>query len=130
MLRVHGIVMLFTLSLQYPAIFILMITMAVYGYVQPFRQLAVNILEVILSINTIVLLLLENTETIRDDLDSTLNLAADGLQGSGCQDEVDGVTDFSWLLMVFYYLPLIISCCAGGVWLAVKIRYCWCILTG
>jgi len=41
---------------------------------------------------------------------------------------VDGVTDFSWLLMIFYYLPPIISCSAGGVWLGVKIRY-WCIHT-
>ena len=113
----------YILSLQYPAVFILMVTLAVYGYVQPFEQLAVNILEVILSINTIVLLLLENTETISDDLDSALNQTADNVQGSRCQDEVDGVTDFSWLLMVFYYLPLIISCSAGGVWLGVKIRY-------
>ena len=97
-----------------------MITAAVYSYVQPFKQLAVNVLETVLSINTIILLLLRNTSTIRDDLSSLGRQLS--LNETLCQDEVKGVTDFSWLLLPVYYLPLIISCTSGGVWAVLKGR--------
>lgn len=97
-----------------------MITAALYGYIQPFEELHVNILETVLSINTLILLLLRNTEDIEDTLDT--------LEGQlprnemVCQDKIRGVTIFSWLLMPFYYLPLIISCTFGGVWAFIRIR--------
>jgi hypothetical protein len=106
---------------EYPAIFVLMITAAVYSYVQPFKQLAVNVLETVLSINTIILLLLRNTSTIRDDLSSLGRQLS--LNETLCQDEVKGVTDFSWLLLPVYYLPLVISCTSGGVWGVLKGRH-------
>ena len=91
-----------------------MITAAFYGHTQPFKQLAVNVLETVLSINTIILLLLRNTHTIRDSFDS---LGDQKLYNETlCQDEVKGVTAFSWLLLPVYYLPLVICCTVGGVW--------------
>lgn len=99
-----------------------MITAAVYGHVQPFKQLAVNVLETVLTINTIILLLLKNTETIRDNL-SSLSLGKKLPHNKTIphneahfQDELKDVTDFSWLLLPVYYLPLFISCTVGGVW--------------
>ena len=96
-----------------------MITAAVYGHTQPFKQFAVNVLETVLSINTIILLLLKNTETIRDNL-SSLSLVPHNEtiphNKTHFQDELKGTTDFSWLLLPVYYLPLVIACTVGGVW--------------
>lgn len=97
-----------------------MITAALYSYIQPFEQLHVNILETILSINTLILLLLRNTEDISDTLGTIERQLPQNEMD--CQDDIRGVTDFSWLLLPVYYLPLIICCTAGGVWVYIKIR--------
>ena len=94
-----------------------MITAAVYGHTQPFKQFAVNVLETVLSINTIILLLLRNTRTIRDILGSP-----ESFDTTACEDNVKGVTDFSWLLLPAYYLPLVITCTVGGVWAVLRGR--------
>lgn len=97
-----------------------MIMAVLYSYIQPFEELHVNVVETVLSINTLILLLLRNTEDIRENL-GTLNKQS-SQNGTVCQDEVNGVTDFSWLLMPVYYLPLIICCTVGGVWVFVRVR--------
>lgn len=97
-----------------------MITAALYSYIQPFEQLHVNILETVLSINTLILLLLRNTQDISDNLDTLKKQSPQN--GTVCQDDVRDVTAFSWLLLPVYYLPLIICCIAGGVWAYIKIR--------
>ena len=94
-----------------------MITAAVYGHMQPFKQLAVNVLETVLCINIITLLLLRNTETIKDNLGSL-----ESFNTTVCEDNVKGVTDFSWLLLPVYYLPLVITCSVGGVWAVLRGR--------
>ena len=94
-----------------------MITAAVYGHMQPFKQFAVNVLETVLSINTIILLLLRNTRTIGDILGSPKSFDT-----TACEDNVKSVTDFSWLLLPVYYLPLVISCTVGGVWAVLRGR--------
>ena len=96
-----------------------MITVAVYGYIQPFKHLAVNILEIVLSINTLILLLLRNTENIEDSLGT---LGQQPLHSGGCQDEVEGVTDFVWLLLPVYYLPLLMFCTVGLGWGFLRVR--------
>ena len=98
-----------------------MVTVSVYGYVQPFKQLAVNILETVLATNTLILLLLRHTKIISDELGSLGNQPLVNETGS-CRDGVEGVTGISWLLLPVYYMPLIISCSAGAVWAAFRIR--------
>ena len=97
-----------------------MVITATYIYVQPFKQTVVNILEAILSINTLILLLIRNTDVIRDSLDSFEQQPP--RNKTICQDDVEGVTDFSWLLLPDYYLPLVICCTVGGVWVVLKGR--------
>ena len=102
---------------KYPAAFVLMITAAVYGYIQPFTHTAVNILESSLSINTLVLLLLRNTGTIEENL-GTLGKQSGHKRSCG----VEGVTDFAWLLMPMYYLTLLVFCAVGTVWTTLTVR--------
>ena len=106
--------------LQYPAIFMLMISSSVYGFVQPFQHLAVNILETVLSINTLILLLLRNTDIIEEDLGS---LSQQPEHAETCQDKVEGLTAFTLLLLPLYYLPLMIGCSIGGVWITFQVRW-------
>ena len=94
-----------------------MITAAVYGHTQPFKQFAVHVLETVLSINTIILLLLRNAKTIKDNLGSS-----ESFNTTVCEDNVKGVTNFSWLLLPVYYLPPVICCTVGGVWAVLRGR--------
>ena len=106
---------------QYPAMFVLMIITAVNGYVQPYKHHAANILETVLSVNTLVLLLLRNTATIEEALGNLGEQAADS-QLSTCQDNMDGVTDFVWLLQPAYYLPLVLLCAVGATWISMRLK--------
>ena len=98
----------------------LMISSSLYGFVQPFQHLAVNILETVLSINTLILLFLRNIDTIEEDLGS---LSQQPEHASTCQDKVEGLTAFTLLLLPLYYLPLMIGCTVGGVWIAFEVRW-------
>ena len=101
--------------------FVLMIITAVNGYVQPYKHHAANILETVLSVNTLVLLLLRNTATIEEALGNLGEQAADS-QLSTCQDNMDGVTDFVWLLQPAYYLPLVLLCAVGATWISLRLK--------
>lgn len=101
-----------------------MVLIAVYGYFQPFKATAVNILEVVLSVDTIILLLLRRTETIEDALgmSSVVQIQSRNESDTDCVGEVKGITDFTWLLFPLYYLPLLISCAAAVVWIALELK--------
>ena len=98
-----------------------MITAAVYGYLQPFKETGVNIIETGLSINTLILLLLRNTDKVEESL-GTLEEQSDFDENSSCQDSVDGVTDFVWLLLPLYYLPLVAFGTVGVIWISLRVR--------
>lgn len=101
--------------------------MAVYGYVQPFREKAANILEVVFSIDVIILLLLKGTTTVNDALGmpsitySTLKSNSSDI----CTEKVSTIkiTAFSWLLFPFYYFCLVITCAVAIVWTIMQMRY-------
>lgn len=101
-----------------------MITAAVYGYIQPFKQSSVNALEVALSINTLVLLLLRNTDDIEDSLGTLTEQSQHNETSNGCRDTVQGVTNFSWVLFHVYYLPLLAFCVLGTIAAFFALRYC------
>ena len=70
---------------------------------------------------SLVLLFLRNTDTIEDVL-SSLGTQPSRDNTTICHDEVEGVTDFAWLLLPVYYLPLVALCTVGGVWIVHKGR--------
>ena len=109
--------------MQYAATVLFMMTLALYGFVQPYKEKVANMLEVIFSIDTIVLLLLQETSTINDAIGilsisySTLNSSSDD-----CISEFSSITPFTWLLFPFYYMSLLITSVTLAVWSIVQIR--------
>jgi len=108
--------------LQHPAIFILSVIIAVFGFLQPYKNLYNNVLEVLLSLDVLTLLLVRNTEQFSDELQmlpqQSLNLTTEGT----CRNAVEGITAFSWLLFPFYYFPLVVFLIIVVIWMAFNVR--------
>ena len=91
---------------------------AVFGFLQPYENLYCNVLECLLSLDVLVLLLMRNTAQISDKLqvppqnNTTANQCAD----------ISGVTGFTWLLLPFYYFPLIVLALVCSVILTRHVR--------
>ena len=107
---------------QVYASIVLVVLIALYGYAQPYRSTLANILELIFQTNFLILILLEGTSLIRDSLFTfpvTDNI-------SSTRDYESGTSPLTWLLLPFYYLPVVVFvlvCTAYGV------HYLWYVLT-
>ena len=104
----------------------LILILGSYGFTQPFKQKAANILEVVLSIDAIILLLLRETTTVEDEMGMPSIIDASHISSSsstseGCTDELQDITDFAWLLFPFYYFTLIVTCGAAVTWITLLI---------
>ena len=86
---------------QYPAIFILSVIIAVFGFLQPYKNIYNNILESLLSLDVLVLLMMRNTQQITEQL----QVLPHSNITNGCTD-INGVTEFTWLVSPFYYAPV------------------------
>lgn len=102
-----------------------MIILALYGFVQPFRSRAANILEVVFSVDVLILLLLRETTTIEDEVGTSSIIdsveISSGSSGDECKDEIKSITDFAWLLFPFYYFSILITCVVGIIWIILMI---------
>ena len=78
--------------------------LAVFGFLQPYKNLYCNVLECLLSLDVLVLLLMRNTAQISDELQV---LPQNNMTANQCAD-ISGVTGFTWLLLPFYYFPVIV----------------------
>lgn len=111
---------------QYPAIFVLSIFMLIVGFVRPYLDKINNYLELLLGSNVLLLLLLRNTEQLKEELKyiplqegqrlDPLRKCTEGVQ-------VEGASGFAWLLFVFYYLPLLAALIGITLWIGYRIRY-------
>jgi hypothetical protein len=119
---------LFTISLpsnEYLAIVVLILILGSYGFAQPFRLEAANVLEVVLSIDALILLLLRDTTTVEDEMGMPSIVEASQIISSnseGCTDALGDVTDFAWLLFPFYYFILLVTSAAAITWIVLIIR--------
>ena len=110
--------MLLSFPTQYPAIFVLSVILAVFGFLQPYENLYCNVLESLLSLDVLVLLLMRNTVQISDELQV---LPQNNTTANQCTD-ISGVTGFTWLLLPFYYFPLIVLAIVCIVVLTHRVR--------
>ena len=108
--------------LQYLAILLLMSTLALYGFIQPYQETGTNILEVIFSINTIILLLLRGTKVIEDEWGRTFGKDKSIATGKCTDNRSINITAFAWILFPLYYSSLVITCVITTVWLTTEIR--------
>lgn len=101
---------------QYPAIFILIILTGLVGFLQPYKRLFSNLLDVVLSVITLTMLLLRNTDTVLEELQKVRSSSFNETKEEECRSS-DGLTDMVALLSVLYYIPLVVFLTAAGVWL-------------
>ena len=93
--------------------------LSAYGFVQPFRHWTANVLELVLSIDALVLLLLRGTTTVEDAMGTPSIIGSSQVTNSSvkCTDNIGSITDFTWLLFPFYYFSLIVTCTAAVIWI-------------
>ena len=103
---------------------VLAIVITVYGFAQPYKSLIANILEMGVQVNFLLLLLIEATLGIRD-LYFTFPplLQSSSRFDSECVDSLTGIAPITWILMPFYYLPLLLFPVVACVYLVFYIRY-------
>ena len=93
--------------LQAAPTLLLAITIAVYGYVQPYKSMFTNILELILQVDFLILVLLWGTPYITEEYfvfePSPITSGRDE-----CARDAMGIAEVTWILMPILYLPLII----------------------
>ena len=103
---------------------LLAIIITVYGFAQPYRSLIANILEMGVQVNFLLLLLIESTSSIRDSYFIFPALTQSNTEfDPKCVDSPTRIAPLTWILMPFYYLPLLVFVVAAGVYLAFYIRY-------
>ena len=107
---------------------VLAIIITVYGFVQPYKSLTANLLEIGVQVNFFVLLLIEATSGIRDLYFNFPSLLQSNMTSEPeCVDSLTGIAPITWILMPFYYLPLlvfaVVACVYLALYLAPYLRY-------
>ena len=110
--------------MQYPAIFVVSIFIVTFELVKPYSDRASNYAEMFLGVNVLLLLLLRNTEQLKEELKHiphSVGVAATG----ECVEDVRfaGASTFAWLLFVLYYLPLLATSFGIALWIIYKLGY-------
>ena len=114
----------FSSSPQASPTLVLAIVFTVYGFVQPYKSLIANIIEMGVQINFLLLLLIEATSEIHDIYFTFPPiLQSDATSQGECVDTLTGIATTTWILMPFYYLPLLVFAVVAGVHLVLYIRY-------
>ena len=112
--------------LQVAPVLVLCLSIAVYGFVQPYKSQAANILEVVVQINFLLLLLVKITYNGSVDFDTLPPVTEDFLNSTAinvCNDKLTGVVAEVWTLLPFYYFPLLLIPIVALIWLGIYIRY-------
>ena len=118
-------------SLQVPPLLIVCLILALYGFIQPYKSLFANVMEIVVLTNFILLLALESTSFFRDLFPSLGQMVQagtslrNGTDVDLCNDETDnghGLTGFTIILLPFYYIPLFLFIVAASIKLILYIR--------
>ena len=90
-------------SLQVSSIVIVAVIIAIHGYLQPYRSRLANLLELAVSINFLILLLINTTPFFNEDI-----FFFSSAGPSSTSECTAGVAQISWLLLPIYYLPILV----------------------
>ena len=105
---------------QYPTMLVISVLIVITGLAWPYRDVYSNILDLFLSVDVLLLLLLKNTSQFKDELDK-VELKRDNVE-NGCVEYNLKPTRLSHVLLPFYYIPLLLSIVSVCVWIVVSIR--------
>ena len=87
---------------------ILMITFTLYAYVLPYKEMFVNVVELLFQSSLLMFLLLRSTKSIVDKYLQFPNLSyGDDMDIKRCSSET-GTANLTWILFPFAYLPLVV----------------------
>ena len=92
---------------QVYVILVLVVIIAVYGYVQPYKSRVANVLELVVQVNFLIFMLLEATTFVRESLFKF------SVHVSSNNATPQGISFLSWLLLPFYYFPLVLLIVIG-----------------
>lgn len=111
----------YLVSQQYSSIFVTIIILTIYGYVQPYKHTLSNVMEVVLAVDVLIMLLIKNTNQIHDQLlglppQPASVLAINSTSVCTDDDNIVGVSPLVILLTPFYYFPLAVTLVGGGCW--------------
>ena len=95
-----------SLCQQVVGVMIVAVNVTVYGYIQPYKSLLANLLEIAVNINFLFLLLINSTSFFHDDM-FTFSDISSNITSSDCGSSIAGIAHVSWLLMPVYYLPIL-----------------------
>ena len=106
---------------------VLAITITVYGFLQPYRGLLANAMEMFLQIDFLILMMLRITPIIQDQYlvfssPTTTVPPSSSMDGKICSDSVAGVAKFTWVLTPFYYIPLLVLVLTAAVYTVLSVR--------
>ena len=87
----------------------------------PYSNDFTNILEVILASIVLILLLFRNTS--RDSLDTLIGINRTETIDESCSFKRREVSPASYILMVLYYLPLVITVVGIVYWMTIALRF-------
>ena len=87
--------------------FILMTTFTVYAYVLPYKEMSVNIVELLFQLSLLIFLLLRSTRSIIDEFLKFPNHRHSDNDPERCSDET-GTAYLTWILFPFACLPLVV----------------------
>ena len=100
-------------------VFMLGIYTSVYGYIQPYKLKFSNMIELAVSLNFLLLLILNATSYLSEEYFVFHSV----LINQVCHGQFDGVAVISWILMPLYYLPPVALCITGFVFGVFYARY-------
>lgn len=92
----------------------LVVLVAIYGYLAPYKQQISNWIELITLSWFVVLLLLQSNPLLKDTLTYTSHSTSSIPQ---CDDANTVVTKFALLLAVLYYIPVLVALVCMCVWI-------------
>ena len=94
---------------------------------QPYKLAISNILEIVVAVDVLILLLLKNTNQIRDTLEvipaqPTQYENANASLKCTDNDNIEGLSQLVKVLTVLYYLPLLILVVGGIYWIVYQVQ--------
>ena len=100
-------------------------SIALYGFSKPYKSQAANILEVVVQSMFLLLLLVKITYGSESNFSTLPAVTEDFLASTtadGCTDKLTGVAEEVWILLPFYYAPLLLMPVIALIWLSVYVR--------
>lgn len=95
--------------MQVYGMLVLVVMIVVYSYVLPYRSKVANAVEIGVQLNFLTLLVLESTDLFQEALYFFRAPTDEDVERSRveCVDSPMGTSSKTWLLLPFYYLPVL-----------------------